>query len=103
MCVGLPMRIRESHEGWAIAEHSSGERRRVSLLLVGSQPLGTAVLVHLDTAVRVLDEAEVPLLERALEAVAAAGRGEPFEHLLGDLLDRAPQLPAHLRAEEDTP
>jgi hydrogenase expression/formation protein HypC len=96
MCIGLPMRVVETDGVTALLE-GRGERRRVSLLVVGEQPVGTALLVHVETAVRVLDEAEVPLIENALAAADAAARGEPFEHLFADLIDRTPQLPPHLR------
>ncbi len=55
--------------------------------------------MHQDTAVRVLDEEEVPLIENALRAADLAARGEAFEHLLADLIDRTPELPPHLREE----
>jgi hydrogenase expression/formation protein HypC len=47
------------------------------------------VLVHIDTAVRALDPAEVPLLNDALDALDAALNGEPFEHLFADLIPTA--------------
>lgn len=102
MCLGLPMRVVETAGAWAIVERAGGERRRVSVLLVGPQPVGTPLLVHVDTAIRVLDEDEVPLIENALLAVEAAARGEAFEHLVGDLLDRTPQLPPHLRPGDNS-
>ena len=58
---------------------------------------GTKVLVHIDTAVRVLDEEEAGSIDRALEGLAAALEGRAFEHLFQDLIDREPELPAHLR------
>ena len=33
----------------------------------------------------------------ALRAVSAAAAGQPFEHLLADLIEREPELPEHLR------
>jgi hydrogenase expression/formation protein HypC len=102
MCIGLPMRIVES-DGVTALVQGCGARRRVSLLVVGELPVGTAVLVHQQTALRVLPEHEVPLIERALEAAEAAQRGEPWEHLLQDLIDRTPELPEHLRPPKDTP
>jgi hydrogenase expression/formation protein HypC len=76
------------------------ERRRVSMALIGAQSVGTHVLVHVDMAVRVLDDAEVGPLRDALRAVVAAAQGEDFEHLLGDLVDREPELPPHLRSPQ---
>jgi hydrogenase expression/formation protein HypC len=96
MCIGLPMRVLES-DGFTALVEGCGVQRRVSLLLVGEQPPGTALLVHQETALRVLPESEVPLIERALQAAEAAERGEPWEHLLADLIDRTPELPPHLK------
>ncbi|MDQ0354273.1 hydrogenase expression/formation protein HypC [Rhodoplanes tepidamans] len=73
----------------------------VSLLLVGPQPVGTPVLVHLGTAVRVLDPDEARRIDDALDGVAAALAGGAFEHLFADLIDREPALPAHLVAAAD--
>lgn len=94
------MRILESDGITALVEGQGGVRRRVSLLLVGEPQVGTAVLVHVETAVRVLSEAEVPLIEAALAAADAAARGEPWEHLMADLIERAPELPPHLQPKE---
>ena len=96
MCLGVPMRIIEGDEMSALCVRGD-EQRRVSLLLVGPQPNGTQVLVHIDTAVRVLDADEAALIDRALDGLAAAMRGEDFEFAFADLTDREPQLPEHLR------
>lgn len=96
MCVGLPMSIVEGDEMSALCQRGD-ERRRVSMLLIGPQPVGTQVLVHIDTAVRVLDAEEAILIDRALDGLAAAMRGEEFESLFADLREREPQLPEHLR------
>ena len=45
------------------------EQRRVSMMLVDAQPVGTPLLVHTDVAPRVLSEEEVPLLEAALDGL----------------------------------
>ncbi|MEW5738958.1 MAG: HypC/HybG/HupF family hydrogenase formation chaperone [Myxococcota bacterium] len=98
MCLGIPMRVVTSDSGGAVVRRQDGEERLVSLMLVGGpQPVGTPLLVHLDTAIRVLAEDEVPLLEDALKALDAAAKGEAFEHLVKDLVDRTPELPPHLR------
>lgn len=97
MCLGIPMRVVTSDAAGALVRRQDGEERTVSLMLVGPQPVGTPLLVHLDTAIRVLREDEVPLLENALKALEAAANGESFEHLVQDLVDRVPELPPHLR------
>ena len=53
MCLGVPMRVIESDETSALCEWR-GERRRLSLMLIGQQDAGTFVLAHRDTAMRVL-------------------------------------------------
>jgi hydrogenase expression/formation protein HypC len=100
MCLGIPMTVlAELADGNLTAVCGRGaETRTVSLLLIGLQPAGTCVLVHIDTAVRVLDAEEAEAINRALEGVAAALDGRAFEHLFQDLIDREPTLPAHLRA-----
>ncbi|MCI4678852.1 HypC/HybG/HupF family hydrogenase formation chaperone [Rhodoblastus acidophilus] len=96
MCLGIPMTIVEGGEISALCERG-GERRRVSLLLIGPQAVGTKVLVHIDSAIRTLDEEEAAQLDRALDGLAAALRGENFEDAFADLIERGPQLPEHLR------
>jgi hydrogenase expression/formation protein HypC len=69
-----------------------------SLLERAPRP-GEWLLVHVDVAVRALEPAEAQQIGDALRAVAAAAAGEPFEHLLADLIEREPELPPHLRAQ----
>lgn len=96
MCIGLPMRIVELSGLNALCE-GGGRREEVTLALVGPAPLGAHVLVHLGTAIRRLDAAEAQDIADALDAVQKAAAGEPFEHLIQDLVDREPELPAHLK------
>lgn len=105
MCIGVPMRVAAADGLVARARSRAGEERAVGLALVGEQAAGTWVLVHLDTAIRVLDEGEAGLIADALDGLAASLRGEDFEHLFADLVNRTPELPPHLRAAagQDTP
>lgn len=125
MCLGVPMVVVESTE-WvaecAVPERAAGSptapdvglaslsdpgprrarprratRRRVSLALLGPQDAGTWLLVHIDTAIRVLDAAEAGQILDALSAVEAARAGGGVEAFFSDLSDREPQLPEHLR------
>ncbi len=98
MCLGVPMRVVEGDDIGALVERR-GETRRVSMLLIGAQAVGTIVLVHIDNAVRVLDEAEAKLIDDALLGLEAALDGRDFDHLFADLVDREPQLPDFLRDE----
>ena len=98
MCLGIPMTVVDGDDFAATCERA-GERRLVSMLLIGAQPIGTKVLVHIDSAIRVLDEAEAELIDNALAGVAAALEGRDFDHLFADLVDREPQLPEFLRKD----
>ena len=97
MCVGIPMTLCEDGDVAALCVRADSPPESVSLLLVGPQCAGTHVLVHLGSAVRVLDAAEADAIARALQGLQAALNGEAFEHLFHDLIDREPQLPDHLR------
>jgi hydrogenase expression/formation protein HypC len=98
MCIGLPMTVLEGDSSTALCERR-GEIRQVSMLLVGAVPAGSPVLVHLGSAVRVLTAAEARQIDDALDGVAAALAGQPFEHLFADLIDREPELPDFLRPD----
>ena len=74
MCLGIPMTLLA--DGDMTAECGRGaETRTVSLLLIGPLPAGTRVLVHIDTAVRVLDAEEAEAIDRATAWIA----GPPVE------------------------
>lgn len=96
MCLGVPMTVIESDEHTALCERGD-DRRRVSMLLIGAQPVGSKLLVHIDSAVRLLDDEEASLIDQALHGLEAALRGENFEDAFADLINREPQLPEHLR------
>jgi hydrogenase expression/formation protein HypC len=99
MCLGFPMTVLSGDGAQAICERK-GQAESVSMLLVGAQAPGTRVLVHLGTAMRVLDADEARAIDDALDGLAAALRGERFESFFSDLIDREPELPAFLRAEK---
>jgi hydrogenase expression/formation protein HypC len=96
MCLGVPMTVIESDEVSALCARGE-ETRRVSVLLVGQQPPGAKLLIHIDSAVRVLDDEEAALIDQALVGLEAAMRGDDFENAFADLINREPQLPEHLR------
>ena len=100
MCLGVPMRVVEADEAGALVSGRGGTRR-VSLLLIGPQPVGTPLLIHIDSAIRVLSEDEVPLIEQALDGLEAALDGRPVEAYFSDLIAREPELPLHLRPGGD--
>ncbi len=99
MCLGFPMTVLSGDDSQALCARK-GETQSVSMLLVGAQASGTFVLVHLGTAMRVLDEDEAQSIDAALEGLAAALKGGDFEHYFADLINREPQLPAFLREQK---
>lgn len=97
MCIGVPMQLVEPGESHAWCDGRGG-RGRVDLAIVGPQPAGAWVLAFQGAARRVLSADEAAQTNAALDALEAALAGErdlgPF---FADLVDREPQLPAHLR------
>ncbi|MDL2408273.1 HypC/HybG/HupF family hydrogenase formation chaperone [Rhizobium calliandrae] len=96
MCIGIPMRVVSSGKLTAQCEHH-GSVFPISMLLVGPQPVGTHVLTHLGSAIRLLDADEARMIDDALAGLAQAVEGRPFESLFADLISREPELPSHLR------
>ncbi len=104
MCIGIPMRVIESHPGYALCETGDGATRRIDTLLLGEQPVGTWLLTFLDTAREVLTAESAAQISAALQAVELAMRGETnIDHLFQDLLDREPVLPDFLRVASGEP
>jgi hydrogenase expression/formation protein HypC len=95
MCLGLPMRVISGDDVSALVTRGE-EQRRVSMLITGAVPVGAHVLVHLDSAVRVLDAEEAALIDQAISGLEAAARGESADSFFSDLINREPQLPPHL-------
>ncbi|MES9874975.1 MAG: HypC/HybG/HupF family hydrogenase formation chaperone [Candidatus Sedimenticola sp. PURPLELP] len=99
MCIGIPMQVVESSTGQAWCE-GMGERRLVDTLLVGEQPLGTWLLIFLNSAREVLTEENAEKIRNALQALNLTLQGETdIGHLFADLAEREPQLPEHLRTD----
>jgi hydrogenase expression/formation protein HypC len=101
MCLGLPMKVLSGDDVSALVERGPVQRR-VSMLLTGEVPVGAHVLVHLDSAVRVLDAEEAALIDQAISGLEAAARGESHEAYFADLIHREPTLPPHLQPKEPT-
>jgi hydrogenase expression/formation protein HypC len=70
------MRIVESDGLTALCERR-GERRRVNVMLLEEAPAGACVLVHVNNAVRLLDEEEAGLIGEALDELARALETRP--------------------------
>ncbi len=101
MCIGVPLQVEKLDAGndaiCGDSASATGHRRVATALLDPLPQPGDWLLVHIDVAIRTLEPAEAKEIADALEAVAAAAQGLPFEHLLGDLAHREPELPPHLR------
>jgi hydrogenase expression/formation protein HypC len=97
MCIGLPLRVVRTHGHLAWCE-ADGHREQLDMMLVGEQPVGTWVLGFLGTARQVLSDEEAAQARAARQALAAVLRGEgTVDAYFADLVDRVPELPAHLR------
>ncbi|WP_407114905.1 HypC/HybG/HupF family hydrogenase formation chaperone [Bradyrhizobium sp. LMG 9283] len=96
MCLGLPMTIVETDGITALCEYGN-EQRSVSVMLLSDASVGAKVLVHIDTAVRLLDENEARLISEALDGLEASLNGQDCDRFFADLIDHEPQLPEHLR------
>lgn len=102
MCIGLPMQVTDVGSGFAWCE-GMGERRKVSTVLVEEQPVGSWLLVFLDTAREVITAEEAMRIADALKAVSLTMTGETgVDHLFADLVGREPQLPDFLRPHVKT-
>ena len=106
MCIGVPMQVRSLPVAGAAvcapAPGDSGTRTVDTLLLDRPAGPGDWLLVHGSVAIRALASEEAQQIADALRAASAAPAGQPFEHLLADLIDREPQLPPHLRQAGDS-
>lgn len=106
MCIGIPMEIIEIHGNVTrcrradIDSNAAEVIEEVDASLVGPQPVGSWLLVFLGAAREVLDPQRAHDMVRALQGLAAATAGGDFESFFADLIDREPELPAHLRPVE---
>jgi hydrogenase expression/formation protein HypC len=101
MCLGVPLQV-QSVPSWGVAlcgpAENGGDQRWVETSLLEQAPRpGDWLLVHVNIAIRAIEALEAGQISDALLAVTRAATGDSFEYLLADLIDREPQLPAHLR------
>jgi hydrogenase expression/formation protein HypC len=92
------MQVVESGNGYAICE-GLGQRRQISTLLVGDQPVGTWLLTFLDSAREVLTDDDAAKITDAVRAVNLVMQGATdVDHLFADLIDREPVIPDSMKA-----
>lgn len=97
MCIGTPMKIVSCEHGMALAE-GRGQSERLNMLMVGELPPGSWVLAFQGAALRPISAEEAVQTNAALDALAAVLAGDDRNDAhFRDLIDREPQLPAHLR------
>lgn len=109
MCIGVPMRIEHGDGVAAVAieQSADGSERRhtLDMMIVGEQPPGAWVLVFAGAARRVLEPLEARQIRDALAALAVAVDADAssaqsgIDALFADLVERTPELPAHLRTQ----
>jgi hydrogenase expression/formation protein HypC len=75
MCLGIPMQVVASDEFTALCERR-GEQRRLNMMLIGPQPVGTWVLAIMDHAREVLAPERAQQIDEAVLGLEAAMRGE---------------------------
>ncbi|MGI2259350.1 HypC/HybG/HupF family hydrogenase formation chaperone [Shewanella sp. GXUN23E] len=102
MCIGLPMQIVAVWPGGAQCE-GMGIRRQVDTLLIGSQPVGTWVLVFLGSAREVLSATQASQIGEAIQALESAMSGDSsrldeaqIDICFADLVNREPPKPESL-------
>lgn len=101
MCLGIPMKVIESHGYLALCE-GRGRREQVNLLLVGEVATGQWLHVALGTARELLDEQQAAQIDAGLDALAAIEAGATdFDRHFADLVGREPTLPDGLVSGRD--
>ena len=110
MCIGIPMQVIETGLASALCE-GMGQQRQVDTMLVGEQPVGTWLLVFLNSAREVLTEGNAIKITNAVKAVDIvmqnpASHSEKgldqgvLEALFSDLINREPQLPDFVQNQQ---
>lgn len=98
MCIGMPLQVQQmepdGQHAWCEAD---GQRERLDMRLIGAQPAGTWVLAFMGAARQPMTPLEAEQARGARQALAAVMRGESVDAFFADLIDRQPELPAHLR------
>jgi len=93
------MQVLEMRGTYALCE-ADGKQELVDMILVGEQAKDTWILNFLGGAREVLTPEYAEQVRLALTAMEdIAGGNNQIDHLFSDLLNREPELPAHLQAQ----
>jgi hydrogenase expression/formation protein HypC len=91
------MQVIETHEFHAVCLDGN-QQHKVDTTLLGQPEPGTWLLVFLGAAREALDEPTALAMRDAVNAVNQVMSGESqIDHLFGDLINRQPQIPDHLK------
>ncbi len=101
MCIGIPAQVVSPQGEMAWCADREG-LKLVDLSLVGPQPQGAWLLTFLGAAREVITQEAAHRIDAAIDALASVMRGDPsgVHAAFGDLIERTPQLPEHLRRKE---
>jgi hydrogenase expression/formation protein HypC len=100
MCIGVPMQVLEIRDYSALCRRE-GHSEWVDLSLVGEVKLQDWLLVYKGAARELIAQERAQQIDLALQALSAVQNGEAFEHFFADLIEREPELPAHLRSKAE--
>lgn len=97
MCMAIPMQVLRAETAGAWCQGRQGEAW-VDTLLTGPLEAGQWILTFLGAAREVVSAAHAARIDAALDALEhLQSGGQPdFDACFADLVDREPQLPAHL-------
>lgn len=98
MCIGVPMQVIRTEDTRSLC--TDGDTQSwVDISLINKPEPGEWLLVFLGAAREVIDAEKAVKTQQALLAVEAVMNGEAqnLDHLFADLVDREPELPAHLK------
>lgn len=101
MCVGIPMQVLETGNGYARCRGRNGEAT-IDMRLIGEQPQGTWILTFTDAAREVLEPERAAAINKALDALESLRSGQSIvpadlDAFFPDLAGREPQLPDFLK------
>jgi hydrogenase expression/formation protein HypC len=98
MCIGIPMQVLSTREGFAMVQ-GRGEQREVLTTLVGPLQPGDWVLVFIDSVRELIDAQRAAEVNATLDLVAAAMSGATLDRAAAQAAAQF-DLPSALSAEQ---